>query len=184
MDGTSSAPADKPQRRDDPEIHRFVEFLEEDHKPGWLRFGADLLNLSRTGQAKLAADIRTVVSRARSSGKFHSALQEFTGPWGYALLFVTASQRDLDECVDKLEIYMRAKKHQMQADRALGVHLDEAGNTVAVLYQNSQPLPDDHQLLDEAVALLGLRRADGRSRAIPPSARRPTVRLRGRKIKK
>lgn len=184
LDGTSNAAAEKPKRRDDPEIHRLVQFLEEDHKPGWLRFGADLLNLSRAGQSALAADIQKVVARAQENGRFHSALQEFTGHWGYALLFVTASADELDASLEKLELYMRAKKHQLQADRALGIHLDAAGNVAAVLYQTSGPLPTDSDVLDEAVELLGLKRGEGRTRAIPPSARRQTVRLRGVKTNK
>lgn len=183
LDGTSSTPAAKPQRSDDPKIREFVEFLEKDHKPGWLRFGADLLNLSGEGQKALTADVTRVVKAAKRDQDFHSLVQEIVGQWGYALLFVTASSHGHEESLERLQLYMRAKKYQLKADRALGIHLNDSGEIIAVIYANS-PEQDDDDDLSEVVKELGLKRAEGRSRAIPPSARRSTVRLRGGKRKK
>ncbi|MCG2623030.1 hypothetical protein LVY72_14095 [Arthrobacter sp. I2-34] len=181
-DGTSTTPAPKPQRRDASQVQELVEFLDEDHKPGWLRFGADLLNLSGEGQATLTANVSKIVNDARQDRRFHSVVQEFVGHWGHALLFVSASAGGHDESLERLDVYMRLKKYQLKADRALGVHLDENGDVMGVFYLNG-PEQDD-PALDEAVTALGLRRAEGRTRAVPPSARRPTSRAPGGKRKK
>jgi hypothetical protein len=52
-EGTSPYEADKPVFNTHPAAAEIVDFLADGQKPGWLRFGADLLNLAGTAQKKL-----------------------------------------------------------------------------------------------------------------------------------
>ncbi|GLY96784.1 hypothetical protein [Actinoplanes sp. NBRC 103695] len=88
----------------------------------------------------------------------------------------------LDEAVDRLRRYMLAKKHQLQADRALRIIIDCRANIDFVMYDNRRPGESDE--LDDLVNKLGLLPANRLGSPSPPSVRRAKHRLRGRKPKK
>jgi hypothetical protein len=84
--------------------------------------------------------------------------------------------------MERLRTYMAAKKHQMQSDRSLGLLLDHSRQIVGTVYMNNVPGDDpDLDSLGEAVGLLSMEESH---RPVPPSARRATHRLRGKRKKK
>jgi len=89
----------------------------------------------------------------------------------------------LDFAQQRLHTYMSAKKHQVKADRAFGLLFDEHANLGHVICMNA-PHTDDPELdaLAEEVQLQPV--GDDACPPTPPSARRPTRRLRGSRKKR
>jgi hypothetical protein len=77
---------------------------------------------------------------------------------------------------------MAAKKHQMGSDRSLGLLIDNNHEIVEVVYMNTH-VGDDPEL-DALGELVGLRPVSDSNRPIPPSAQRPTRRLRGKRARR
>ena len=75
-----------------------------------------------------------------------------------------------------------AKKHQMKADRSLGLLLNNQRVIVHVIYLNGLPIDDPE--LDALGEKIGLRPAGEPGQTIPPSARRATRQLRGKRGRK
>lgn len=136
QEGVSDLPAEKPVRVETEEIVELVDFLRSKDRPGWLRFGADLFNLSAESQQKLVRNIKTIVKATQKDHQFHSLSQGFATPWGYALLIVGTKPVGYHGAMDRLVMYMTAKKYQVRADRALGLLFDERGKVVAGNYDN------------------------------------------------
>lgn len=175
IEGTSPYEIEKPEFNTHPAARDIVDFLAEGRKPGWFRFGADLLGLAGTAQKKLGDFLRQLVDQSNSDDKWHSMVQGYAGLWGYPMLFAgTASPSHThDEAVTKLHSYMAAKKHQMKADRSLGLLLNNQQEIVYVIYLNGIPVDDPE--LDALGETIGLRPAGEPSRPVPPSARRVTL---------
>jgi hypothetical protein len=154
------------------------------HKPGWFRFGADLLGLAGPSQKALADAMEEMVKKTRNDERWHSLVQGHAGMWGYPTFFPATCPRSHSrrEAIDKLATYMAAKKHQMQSDRSLSILLDLDGQIVHVGYKNDPPTENDD--LDNLGQSLGLAPAGYSTPPIPPSAKRPTRRLRGQRRKK
>lgn len=164
---------------------RLVELIDELTEldaPGMFRVGADLLSLAGDVQQKV---IRLITERARttrSDGQFHEVMLAFAGIWGYMTLFIATAPLtgDWDLAKQRLHAYMSAKKHQVKADRAFGLLFDEHANLGHVIYMNT--LPADDAQLDALVEEMRLQPiGDMTPRPVPPSARRRTRRLRGKR---
>ena len=111
-------------------------------------------------------------------------VQGYAGLWGYPMLFAGTAppSHTHDEAVTKLHSYMAAKKHQMKADRSLGLLLNNQREIVHVIYLNGLPIDDPE--LDALGETIGLRPAREPGQTIPPSARRATRQLRGKRGRK
>lgn len=176
-EGQSTVTAGKPRRDNLPVVASLLQFLQDGHKPGWLRFGADLAGLSEAGQRSLGRNFQQVVKLTKKDGKFHSFAQNHVDQWGHGVFLIGSkpSKESIQRCRDHLGSYVDAKKYQLRADRALSVLVDEQGNLLEAGYKNGQYEQNDD--LDQLVIAKGLRTPERTGRSIPPSARRSTVRL-------
>ncbi len=179
IEGTSPYETGKPAFNAHPAAREIVDFLADGRKPGWFRFGADLLGVAGTAQKKLGDSLRELVDKSRADDRWHSMACGYAGMWGYPMLFAGTKPRShtRDEAVEKLRAYMAAKKQQIRSDRSLGLLLDERREIVHVIYMNN--LPADNPGLDALGAAIGLRSIEESHRPLPPSAQRATHRLRG-----
>jgi hypothetical protein len=176
-EGQSSVAADKPKRNNLPVVHSILRFLQDGHKPGWLRFGADLAGLSGVGQRSLGRNFHEVVKLTKGDGRFHSFAQNHVDQWGHGLFLIGSkpSSESIERCRDHLKSYVLLKKYQLRADRALSVLVDQSGELLEVGYNTGSYEQSDE--LDRLVIEKGLRPPERTGKSIPPSARRSTVRL-------
>lgn len=184
QEGSSFEEVDKPAFSANSKILEIVDFLQVDRKPGWFRFASDLLNLSSEAQKGLAAHIDRVLSLTRTDHSPHSLVECYAGAWGFPSLFVYSRPRGmgLREARERMAGYVTLKKHQLRSDRALGILYGEDSNILAVQYFNEPPI--DNSELDELGKEAGLVPIERMGRVIPPSARRSTQRLRGKRGRK
>jgi hypothetical protein len=181
IEGTSPYETDKPTFNVHPAVQKIVDFLADGRKPGWFRFGADLLGLAGTAQKKLGDFLRELVDKSRADDRWHSMAHGYAGMWGYPMFFAGTKPRSHTraEAAEKLRAYMAAKKQQMRSDRSLGLLLDERREIVHVIYMNDPPTDDPD--LDALGTAIGLRSVEESHRPLPPSARRTTHRLRSQR---
>lgn len=174
----------KPRFAAEAAVERIVDALEEGRQPGWFRFGADLLNLSSETQTKLGKSLKELAARTRADHRQHSLVHSYAGAWGHPTLFVGTHPKgmSLRAAATTLERYVLAKRHQVASDRSLVLLIDESATIGASWYLNAIPQPDN--VLDQLGATMGLHPPQRASRVIPPSARRATRQLRGRKSTK
>ncbi len=180
-EGSSPYEIDKPAFNTHPAAQAIVDFLEDGRKPGWFRFGADLLGLAGTAQKKLGDHLHHLVEQTRSDNCWQSLVQGYAGMWGYPTLFAGSAppSHTRRESALKLRSYMAAKKHQLGSDRSLGLLIDNSHEIVEVMYMNAPVVVDPE--LDALGEIVGLRSVSESNRPIPPSARRPTRRPRGKR---
>lgn len=180
-EGTSPYEIDKPVLNTHAAAQMIVDFLADGRKPGWFRFGADLLSLAGSAQKQLGDSLRDIVNQTKADGGWHSVVAGYAGTWGHPLLFAASMSRNQTrrQAAEDLRTYMAAKKHQVRSDRSLGLLLDERREIVHVIYAND--LPADDPDLDALGTEIGLRPAGEPYRPLPPSARRATHRLRGQR---
>lgn len=181
MNGQSEAPAEKPRYETDPEVAKIVDFLADGRKPGWFRFASDILNLASDAQTRLRRGLKDLIARTRADGSFHTMLHCYAGAWGFPSLFLAVCPPKMrhQEASDRLHTYLLAKKHQLRSDRALAIVFDTMGSIVSVRYSNANSGVDDD--LDELGRLLRLVPPDKMHASLPPSARRTTHRMRGKR---
>jgi hypothetical protein len=182
-EGTSPNEVGKPVFNTHPAAQEIVDFLADGRKPGWLRFGADLLGLAGTAQKKLGDSLRDMVDKARADGRWHSIVYSYAGLWDHPTLFASTEPRNQarGEAMERLRAYMAAKKHQMRSDRSLGLLLNRRREIVGTIYMNDTPADDPG--LDSLGKAIGLMSIEESHRPVPPSARRATYRLRGQRKK-
>jgi hypothetical protein len=182
-EGTSPYEVGKPALNTHPAAQEIVDFLADGQKPGWLRFGADLLALAGPAQKKLGDSLRGMAAKARADGQWHSIFYSYMDVRDHPTFFAGTVPRDgtLREALERLKTYMAAKKHQLQSDRSLGLLLDQRRQIVGTVYMND--LPGDDPDLDSLGQAIGLRSIEESHRPVPPSARRATHRLRGQRKK-
>lgn len=182
--GQTDFPSVKPAREHSGFVAGLMDFLQAEHKPGWLRFGADLANLSHVAQQGIGNYAKRLVTLTRDDGGFHTAVQNFVGPSGHAVLFFGSKPEGwpLQRCLERLATYGTLKKYQLRADRSLELLLDTNYQIVSVRYLNDPYVQSDYmdQRLEESKLIAPTRMP----KALPPSARRPTVRLKRKKTKK
>ncbi len=118
-EGTSPYEAGRPTLNTHPDAREIVDFLADGRKPGWLRFGADLLGLAGTAQRQLGDSLRELADKSRADGRWHSIAYGYAGTSGYPMLFAGTMPQShtRDEATERLRTYMAAKKHQMRLPR-------------------------------------------------------------------
>lgn len=183
-EGQSIVAVSKPHRNNLPIVASLLQFLQDGHKPGWLRFGADLAGLSEAGQRGLGRNFQQVVKLTKKDGKFHSFAQSHFDQWGHGAFFIGSkpSHESVERCRAHLSSYVDAKKYQLRADRALSVLVDDHGGLLEADYRNGQYEHSDD--MDQLVIEKGLRAPERTGKSIPPSARRSTVRLKPKQKRK
>ena len=156
IEGTSREEAPKPTFNAPDEFMELLDWLAEDRKPGWLRFGADLLGLSGEVQTELLRQVDSMVDRTRDDHEYHTLVQAYAGVWGYPSFFAATypTSMPIDVAANRLDTYMTAKKHQLRSDRSLGILLDQHGTRSAVVYMNETPTDDE--ALDTLGMTIGL----------------------------
>jgi hypothetical protein len=182
-EGTSPYEAGKPVLNTYPAAQEIIDFLADSRKPGWLRFGADLLGLAGTAQKKLGDSLRDMANHSRGDGQWHTLVFAYAGLWGHPTLFAATQPRDQvrGETMEKLRTYMTAKKHQLRSDRSLGLVIDHRRQIVGTIYMNDEPA--DNPGLDSLGDAIGLMSIGESHRPVPPTARRAARRLRGQRKK-
>jgi hypothetical protein len=158
VEGKCPDEVDKPVFNVDAGAAEIVDFLAKGRKPGWLRIGADLLGLDGRAQRKLHANIRRIVDQTRADSRPHTLTQGFAGSDGFMTFFAGTypAGADRGDEADKLYTYMRAKKHQVQSDRSLGLLVSQHGRIEMTMYMNDPP--GDDKDLDALGTAIGLRR--------------------------
>jgi hypothetical protein len=146
-----------------------------------IRFGADVLALASDTQQNVLNTIDKCVRLTRQDGQPHDATFSWAGAWGHPTVFIGSRPRDthLEPARQHLEAYMHLKRHQLKSDRSYGLLFNEDGNLELAVYLNN-PTGDDAEL-DALVEEFGFRPVVDTSSPVPPSARRTTRRIRGKK---
>lgn len=171
----------KPTFRSEARIAALVKSMTRERKPGWLRAGADLLAFNGDAQSRIANAIERTAAATRADGKWHNAFMSQMSAQGHFGLFIGSVPLGMSvaKATTQLERYARVKVHQMHADRSLGLVVSPNGEIVNLGYGNHEWEEDPE--LDALVAQMALATVDRMSRSMPPpSARRATVRLRGK----
>lgn len=169
-EGSSLQEVPKPAFASVEYVLKIVDFLHDGHKPGWLRFGADLLNLSSEAQKSLAQDIKRVLRHTRRDDMPHTMCTGYAGTWGFPTLFVQTQSPKMAFADAKkgLTTYMAAKRYQMRSDRALGLLMKVNAEIVCAIYMNSAWVEDPS--LDELGETIGLQPVGRMSRSSRSSA--------------
>ena len=156
IEGTSREEAPKPAFNVPDELMELLDWLAKDRKPGWLRFGADLLGLSGEAQTKLLRQVESMVDRTSDDHEYHTLVQAYAGMWGYPSFFAATypTSTSVDVAANRLDTYMTAKKHQLRSDRSLGILVDQHGTRSGVVYLNDTPTDDE--TLDALGITIGL----------------------------
>lgn len=167
----------KPRRDEGAFVSWFAAWSQQELERGWLRFGATLVGLSSAGRRPFETQKARIVAAARSKkpGTVTFGGHDDTYSW----LFFMSTPLSMDS----LAQYLRAKKHQLHADLALGMVFDKKGALARTLLLD-EPWRPDAGMDAEVTALVGagtLMAPERSPAVIPPSARRETRRLRGRR---
>lgn len=175
-DGTSSRSADCPRREPMvPLLQIIFDSMAARSSPGWLRAAADADGYSSEAQTAIVRNIEATLSASAHDGSFHTfATGDFddTGRW----MYIFAGGADTATNRERLRQYLRAKKHQVRADRALGVLLAPDGQPRLTMWLAYKPTDDPE--LDALVESMRLIPPD-RARSAPPP--RVKKRARGRR---
>ena len=162
------------------EIIPLIDGIADLAEPGWFRCTTDLLGLAGEAQTRLVKGIGECRRRSAADGSYHEMLMSFAGMWGHPTVFVGVAPRADDRVASRARLsqYVRVKSYQLQSDRAYGLLLDTEGRLLEFIYLTEPPRSD--LALDKLVRDMRLQPAGQPSRPLPPSARRPTKRLRGK----
>jgi hypothetical protein len=170
----------KPTYRALPRILGLVDAVEA-HGNGMIRFGADVFAMAEDAQQNLLDTIDKCVRRTQQDGQPHDGVASWDGAWGHPTVFIGTRPHsaDLDPVQRRLTAYIRLKRHQLESDRSYGFIYDEDGRLELAMYFNS-PV-EENPALDALIDEAGLQPAINTRPVVPPSARRRTRRLRGKK---
>jgi hypothetical protein len=166
-EGSNPFEAEKPVFNANPLVLSIVDELTKLRPAGWLRISAELLAASGESQGNLERAVKSVLRSTQIDHQPHSAMHAFAGVWGFPVVIAGSCPigTPVAQAIADLEMYMRAKKHQLQSDRAICILFDEAGSICDVRYDNQPPRDDPD--LDRLVEQLQLK---------PPTRRRPSSR--------
>ena len=173
-------PPEKPTYNALPRILELIDMIDA-HGTGMIRFGADILALASDAQDSVLKLIDKCTRRSRQDAQPHDGTLSFAGAWGHPTVFIGSRPRggELEPVRQRLESYMHLKRHQLQSDRSYGLVFGVDGNLELAMYLNN-PVGENAEL-DALVEQFGFKPAIDDSRPFPPSARRTTRRLRGKK---
>jgi hypothetical protein len=178
--GLSQAAAPRPSRSEEPWVEEFLDASEQSRSPGWLRFGADLVGLSGRAQQKIGRDLRNQCRAARNGVLERSLTTHGTtsaGPW-----LLTAAAIPADADTDHLPRYIDAKQYQTRASRSMLLLYRTDGTLYGSRFRGSpEPRSDER---DAEISVSPLRSLASTFSAVPPSARRRTKQLRGKRNKR
>ncbi|QCB95036.1 hypothetical protein [Cellulomonas shaoxiangyii] len=167
-EGSSSALVGRPMRDGNEFVRTIIDQMTEQGAPGWWRSGADLDGYSAHAQEDLSKYVLGMLSMSARDGQFHTYATGGTddsGRW----LFIFASGPDTAENREHLSLYLRAKKHQERADRAMAFFLRRDGKPRLTVWMPDPPLPDS--ALDQLAREMKLVPPDRTPRAVPPHAK-------------
>lgn len=173
--GMTRTAVEKPVFQSHPAVLSIVDFLTDGHKPGWLRFSADLLNLNEEAQASFAEHLEIILASTAKDSKAHWFFSAYAGSWGYPVLAVSTrgQMESLGSARERFKHYAITKKHQLKSDRILMMIISNQGGIEWIGYDHT--LPMDNPELDRRGREMGL---DPVNTPTPPSSRRATKRLR------
>jgi hypothetical protein len=171
----------KPTRTYDDAVSSVVDYLASGRRDGWLRFAADLLGIDSESQKALSEALAQASLNTRKDCRHHTAMSSYASEDGFPSFFAYSRAPGIttEDARVGLERFMTLKKHQLQSDRSLGLLLAEDGSYLESIYMNDLPGPDAE--LDEMVQRAGLQPLPGVAPIVPPSASRPTLRLKPKK---
>ena len=141
-EGLTQTAAEKPSRATNTAVSELVKDLAAKGAPGYLRVGADLLNLGSDAQAKLGAQFRQVIRGAARDGGFHTATIPVASVDGYVIFCAGSWPDRRDDYRAHFSNYLRAKKHQLKADRTIGIIYSPSGSILGSQYLDDEPKDD------------------------------------------
>ena len=169
-DGTSSRPAGCPRREPmEPLLQRIFDSMGASSEPGWWRAAADVDGYSAETQRRIAANIGATLAASAQDDSFHTFTTggfDDTGRW----ICIFAAGADTATNREHLRQYLRAKKHQDHADRALGVLLALDGQPRVTLWL-AHP-PEEDRELDALARQMRLIPPDRAPSAVPPKVKK------------
>lgn len=179
-EGLSRAEAPKPTRREEPWVEQYLSASESAKSPGWFRFGADLAGLSESAQRDIGKNLKEQCRQARLGDIERSLTTHGTtssGPW-----LLTASVVPDGASIEHLPEYMDAKQYQTRSSRSmLLLYATDRSLTGSRYRGEPQPRTVDR---DAAIEIAPLRSLEATFSRLPPSARRSSKQLRGKRGKK
>lgn len=181
-DTAAIAKAPKPTFNNPPGFGEFIASLADELRPARFRASADLLNLDGRTRAQILETITMLIERTQRDGAWHTVAQSVITGWGHFVLFIGSRPRNMaiEKATDTLGRYAAAKSYQLRADRELAIVVSESGSVDAVAYESRTWAEDPN--LEALVQALKLVPPDRMAQtAPPPSARRATKQLRGRR---
>jgi len=179
-EGLSRAQAPKPTRREEAWVEQYLAASESAKSPGWLRFGADLVGLSGSAQVDIGKKLK-VQSRQARGGDIERSLTTHgttsSGPW-----LLTASVVPDGASIYHLPEYIDAKQYQTRSSRSMLLLYETDGSLSGSRYRGEPQPPTADR--DAAIGVAPLRSLAATFSKVPPSARRGTAQLRGKRGKK
>ncbi|MGW5918521.1 hypothetical protein ACWFPY_05985 [Nocardia fluminea] len=154
----SAEPAEKPRMHADPEALELIDTLTTHRVSGWLSMTTTLLGGSDTTQHDFMNKLEDLANATRADNNSHSTGIIGGSRRGNSYLFAAMTStagKPTEAYLRRLDLYVRAKKHQMQLDHALGILIDPVTRAVlATVYDNRIPGPDSD--LEQLVIDFGL----------------------------
>ena len=179
QEGLSQVDAPKPARREQPWVEQFLSASESAKSPGWLRFGADLVGLSEVAQRSLGNKLEQQRRRAIGGDIERSLTTHGTTSCGSWLF--TASVVPDGASADHLPEYQDAKQYQTASSRAMLLLYDTDGSLKGSRFRGEPQARTPEQ--DAAIGVAPLLSLAATFTNPPPSARRSTRQLRGKRAK-
>lgn len=176
-EGLSRTDAPKPVRHEEPWVEQYLTASESAKSPGWLRFGADLVGLSDRAQRDIGRGLKKQCRNARGGVIERSLTTHSASPQGAWLL--TASVVPKGAGTDHLPKYIDAKQYQTHSSRSMLLLYNTDGALEGSRFcGDPQPRTAER---DAEVEVVPLRSLKATFSTVPPSARRSTKRLRGKR---
>ncbi|MBO3084114.1 hypothetical protein [Cellulomonas fengjieae] len=172
-EGSSSAPATRPTRDSNEFVRGIIDQMTAHGAPGWWRTSSDLDGHSARAQQALADNALGALRLSARDGQFHTYATGGTSDSG-RWLFIFATGPDTPKNIDHLSLYLRAKKHQEHADRAMAFFLRPDGKPRMTLWMPDPPSPDPE--LDRLAREMKLVPPDRTPRVLPPHAKPRAIR--------
>lgn len=179
-EGLSQIPAPRPVRREEPWVEEFLRASAESKAPGWLRFGADLVGLSGLAQRRIGSDLKRQCRAARGGNRERSLTTHGTTSAGSWLLTAAAIPKGAE--TDHLPQYVDAKQYQTQASRSMLLLYGTDAKLIGSRFRGDSEARSAER--DAEIAVSPLRSLASTFSSLPPSARRSTKRLRGKRPKR